>query len=144
MSDLYDADRCAWLEQQLVLARSGRAGDLDLPHLAEQMEDALADREGEVARLARRVMQHLLYLDHSPAKDPRPHWEAEVLESQAQLRDALSRRLRQRLQDRLDREYAAARRVAAKKLEAFGEAEAAAKLPAARPYTLQQIEGEEP
>lgn len=35
---LYDMDFAAWIEQQVVLLRSGQTAELDVPNLIEELE----------------------------------------------------------------------------------------------------------
>jgi hypothetical protein len=145
MSDLYETDRPAWAEQQAGALRALKPGawprGVDVGHLIEELEDLVASEKRQVVTLARRIMEHLLYLDHSPAQDPRAHWEDEIDEFRARLGDALTNTLRRHLEDHLDDAYARARQMAARKLARHGEAEAAARLPATRPYSLEDVLG---
>jgi hypothetical protein len=88
---------------------------------------------------ARVVLEYLLKLAHSPAKDPRNGWRATVREHRARLERQITPRLRQALQDELERVYAIARRNAEGALRDQGEQAAADALPATCPYTLEQI-----
>ena len=97
-----------------------------------------ADRR-RVEKLARLIMQHLLLLACSPASDPRRHWQAELIEFRQQLREELTGALKNHLGQRLDLVYEAAREAIQRKMQLFGEAQAAARLPAARPYSLEQL-----
>jgi hypothetical protein len=135
----------AWAETQAALAREGRATALDLPRLADELDDWVADGVARVEILAMRIMQHLLYLERPPGQDPRQGLEDGLDEAQAQLALALgrSKRLRQHLVDHLDDAYARARRLAERRLIRHGEAEAAAQLPKVRPYGLDVVLGEE-
>lgn len=64
--DLYDSDETAWLEAMAALAREGRALDLDLPHLAEYLQDmARRDRREVLSRLVV-LIAHRLKWDHQP------------------------------------------------------------------------------
>jgi hypothetical protein len=143
MADLYESDLYAWAERQAKLAREGQLAALDLPNLAEQMEELVASGEAAVISLARRIMQHLLYLDHSTAQYPRQGWEDEVDEFRLQLAASVagSRRLRAYLDDHLDEAYRHARRQAERKLIRYGEDEAATRLPKSRPYSLDDVLG---
>jgi hypothetical protein len=145
MSDLYETDRPAWAEQQAQALRAMKPGtwprEVDVGHLIEELEDLVASEKRQVVSWARRIMEHLLYLDHSPAQDPRTHWEDEIDEFRARLGDGLTRTLRRHLEAELDHAYARAREMAARKLTRHGEAEAAARLPETRPYSLEDVLG---
>jgi hypothetical protein len=143
-ADLYAIDRPAWAEGQAQALRDlppGASGRLDVPHLIEELEDFVADAKGRVVSLAALIMEHRLYLDHSPAQDPRLHQEAEIERFRVQLEAVLTATLRQHLEVNLDRAYAGARRVAQKKLLAYHEVEASKRLPATRAYSLDDVLG---
>jgi hypothetical protein len=145
MSDLYETDRPAWAEEQARALRELKPGTwpsgVDVGHLIEELEELVAGEKSRIVTLARRIMEHHLYLDHSPAQQPRAHWQVELVEWQAQLEQELTGTLRRHLEQQLDKAYASARRVAQKKLMVFGEAEAAARLPSVRPYSLDDVLG---
>ncbi len=66
LSDLYAIDEVAWLDAMAGLATAGRAGDLDLDHLAEYLSDmARSDRKGVKSHLTVLLM-HLLKWDYQP------------------------------------------------------------------------------
>ena len=48
---------------------------LDWENLAEEIEDLEKSVRRELQSQIRRVVRHLLKLEHSPAKDPRRGWE---------------------------------------------------------------------
>jgi hypothetical protein len=136
---LYDDDFYAWTRQQAALLRSRRFGALDLDHLIEAIEE-LGDMQRQAALgNARVVLEHLLKLAHSPARDLRNGWRATVREHRARLELGLTPRRHQALQDELPRVYEIARRNADGALRDHGEPSAAGALPATCPYTLDQI-----
>jgi len=57
--DLYDVDVIAWAEQQAALLRAGRLEELDIPHIAEEIEDV---GKSEQRELASRMTVLLMYL----------------------------------------------------------------------------------
>jgi hypothetical protein len=136
---LYEDDFYAWTREQAGLLRAGRIGALDLDHLIETILEA-GDMQREAALSnARVVIEHLLKLAHSPARDPRNGWRATVREHRARLELGLTPTLRQAVQDELPRVYAIARRNADGALRDHGEPAAADSLPALCPYTLDQL-----
>jgi hypothetical protein len=141
MSDLHEIDRPAWAEEQMQALRELPPGSnrLDVEHLIEELEELVSSEKREVVTLARRIMEHLLCLAHSPAQGPRAHWQDEVSEFRTQLDDALTKSLRRHLEGQLDATYAKARRLAEGKLARHGEEEAAKRLPATCPYSLEQV-----
>ena len=79
---LYDRDFVGWTQQQAELLRREAglrpATDLDLQNLAEEIESlGKRDRRALTNNVAR-IAEHLLKLQYSPAKDPRPGWENSV------------------------------------------------------------------
>jgi hypothetical protein len=135
----YEDDFYAWTREQAALLRARRFGALDLDHLTLAILEA-GDMQREAALgNARVVIEHLLKLAHSPAKDPRNGWRATVREHRARLELGLTPTLRQALQDELPRVYAIARRNAEGALRDHGEPAAADALPALCPYTLDQL-----
>jgi Domain of unknown function DUF29 len=134
---LYDDEFYAWTRQQAALLRARRFNALDLDHLIEAILE-LGDVQREaVLRNARVVLEHLLKLAHSPATEPRNG--ATVREHRARLELQITPRLRQALQDELERVYAIARRNVEGALRDHGEPAAADALPNSCPYTLDQI-----
>lgn len=139
---LYDRDFVGWTQQQAELLRHEatlRPGsDLDLANLAEEIESlGKRDRRALTNNIAR-IAEHLLKLQYSPAKDPRPGWENSVDVHRSKARKVLadSPGLRADLLDSLAESYGDARRRAARALR--GEADPKV-LPDGCPYTLDQI-----
>jgi hypothetical protein len=145
-ADLYERDFYAWSQAQArELRRFARMRPnlpLDLPHLAEEIADLGKDRRDALRSWVRRIIEHLLLLEHSPARDPRNHWEGEIAVFRNDIRDRLSRTLRRDLQRRLPQLYQDARQVAERKMGKHGEGAAAERLPAECPYTLEQVLGD--
>jgi hypothetical protein len=145
-ADLYERDFYAWSQAQArELRRFARLRPnvpLDLPHLAEEIADLGKDRRDALRSWVRRIIEHLLLLEHSPARDPRNHWEGEIAVFRNDIRDRLSRSLRRDLQRRLPQLYRDARQVAERKMGKHGEGVAAERLPAECPYTLEQVLGD--
>jgi hypothetical protein len=140
---LYEEDFFAWTKDQVMALRrlsELRPNDeLDLEHLIEEVEDLGASRRKAVRSQIRRILEHLLKLKYSPATDPRVGWRESIIDARAELRDDLTPTLRRDAQAALDELYDQARRDAAQRLRLDGEDEAAASLPSACPYTLDQI-----
>ena len=136
---IYDQDFYVWTEVQAELLRQRRFEALDLDNLIEEVEGFGDSKKSAVLSNATVVIEHLLKLQHSPATDPRAGWVNSVLEQRNRLEYDLTPRLRQILQDELPRVYAIARRTAERRLRVHGEDTAAAALPAACAYTVDQI-----
>jgi hypothetical protein len=143
---LYDEDFYAWSRLQAwELRRFARACPnlpLDLRHIAEEIADLGTERRDALRSWTARIMEHLLLLQHSPATDVRRGWIDEILTFRREVELRLSVTLRRDLQRQLPRLYELARRHLVRKLERYGEAEVATRLPERCPYTLDQILGD--
>ena len=139
---LYEDDFYAWSRQQAELLRSGRFTDLDLGHLAEEVEDLGESLYRSVRSRVRTIIEHLLKLEHSPARGPRGLWLDTIAVQRADLEDDLTASLRARIETELPKQYERARAAAARALRRHGEAAAADALPEACPYTLDEITGD--
>jgi hypothetical protein len=140
--DLYEEDFYVWTEVLAELLRERQFGSLDLANLIEEVEGLGDAKKSAVLSNATVVIDHLLKLQFSPAADPRPGWIDSVLVHRNRLEFDLTPRLRQILQDELARVYEVARRTAERSLRGHGQDAAAAALPAACPYSLDQITGD--
>ena len=136
---LYDEDFYVWAERQAELLRSRRLDQLDLDNLILEVEGLADVKRSAVLNNARVIVEHLLKLQHSPARDPRPGWEDSVFEHRSRLEIDLTPRLQQILEDELAKVYRLARRNAEAALRRHGETAAADALPPTCPYTLDQI-----
>ena len=139
---LYDEDFYVWAERQAELLRTGRLDELDLENLILEVEGLADVKRSAVLDNARVVIEHLLKLQHSPARDPRSGWEDSVFEHRSRLEIELTPRLQQILADELAKVYRLARRNAEAALRRHGEDAAADALPEACSYTLDQITGD--
>jgi hypothetical protein len=137
--DLYEKDFYAWSKEQAELLRTGRFGDLDMDHLIEEVEDLGESLYRSARSRIRTIVEHLLKLEHAPARDPRAGWVETVMTQRSDLEDELTRSLRPRLEQALSRTYDQARRNVAAALREHGEHAAADGLPKTCPYTLDQI-----
>lgn len=146
MSTLYDQDFHAWaLAQAAALRRAAELRinlpDVDLQHLAEEIEDMGSEQAHAVESALARIIEHLLKLEYSPSPLPRRGWKESVLKQ----RSALERRLamnpslagERRSKELMARAWRSARRLAVIGLEAYGEAAAA--IPQDCPYSFEQL-----
>jgi hypothetical protein len=139
---LYEDDLYAWSRRQAELLRQRRFDDLDLDHLIEEVEDVGAGLYRSIRSRIRTIIEHLLMLEHSPAKEPRRGWEETIITQRRDLRDDITPTLRRRLEDEWEQHYEAARASAATALRRHGEDAAAGALPLTWPYTLDRITGD--
>ena len=138
-SDLYQQDLYAWSKAQVDLLRAGRFAELDLEHMIEEIEDVGGALRRSVRNRIRSIIEHLLKLEHSPAKEPRAGWRATVRGQRVKLRDALTPLLHREVANELPALYQDARTLAEGALRDYGEHPAADALPESCPYSLDQI-----
>ena len=143
---LYDSDFFAWTQLQAKelrrFARTRPNVDLDVRHIAEEIADLGKERRDSLRSWTRGILEHLLLLEYSPARDPRRGWIAEIVNSRQEIVDRLTPTLQRDLMRRRPQLYAEARRNLARKLERYGEAGVIAHLPERCPWTLDQILGD--
>jgi hypothetical protein len=144
--ELYDEDFVAWTRSQARelrrLARTRPNVALDVAQLAEQISDLGTERRDAVRRWTARIIEHLLLLEHSPAQEPRRGWIDEIVNFRSEIERRLSPTLERDLKRRLPLLYDEARRNLRRKLERYGEAEIAARLPERCPFALGQVLGD--
>jgi hypothetical protein len=106
----YEQDFYAWAKAQADLLRAGHYSDLDLEHLIEEVDDLGESLYRSARSRIRTIIEHLLKLEHSPARDPRAGWVGTVMTQRSDLEDELTASLRPRLGQALPRTYDQARR----------------------------------
>jgi hypothetical protein len=93
LRSLYDQDFVAWSKQQAealrTAARVGSNQSLDWENLAEEIEDLGKSARRELQSQIRRIVRHLLKLQHSPAKEPRRGWAESIVDARAEIEDLL-------------------------------------------------------
>ena len=143
-SRLYDTDFYAWTQEQAAalrrMAEARLNTELDLEHLAEEVESlGNRDLDALMSDLSR-VIEHLLKLEHSTAADPRNKWRLSVVEHRTRAQEALenSGTVRRAAPDLLPKAWNRARKLAAKAMELYDGIDPGT-LPAACPWTLEQI-----
>ena len=134
LSELYETDETAWLEDMADLIHQGRWGDLDYPHLAEYLTDmARRDRREVKSRLIT-LLAHVLKWLHQPEQRSRS-WHATIIEQQQELADlAAGGILRNHAEAILAEAYAKAVNRAAAETGLAAES-----FLAKCPYTLEQV-----
>jgi len=141
--ELYEEDFYAWTRDQARelrrLAATHPNVALDFPHLIEEVADLGTSERDAVRSQTRRIIEHCLELEYSPARDPRAGWYETIIDARNTLEDKLSPSLHRGLRRRLPKLYEQARRVAASSLRLHGEREAAEALPAECPYRLADL-----
>jgi hypothetical protein len=140
--ELYEEDFYAWTKAQAALLRAGRFADLDLKHLIEEVDDLGESLKRSARSRIRTIIEHLLKLQHAPAREARGGWYDAVLTQRSDLLDELTASIRRKVEPTLPALYDRARQNAATSLRKHGEDAAADALPATCPYTLDQITGD--
>ena len=64
----YETDVVAWANEQAGFVRAGRFDQLDLEHIAEEIEDVGKSEQRELASRMAVLMAHLLKWEHQPAR----------------------------------------------------------------------------
>ncbi len=140
---LYDTDYYAWTRAQAALLRDMAArrvdSPLDLANLAEEVEDLGTSQRDAVRSQLRRILEHLLKLEYSPARNPRGPWRASIIEARARLEDKLTPSLRRDVEERLPRLYAVARAKVLAEAEGYGEVAPMSEAPESCPYALDDV-----
>lgn len=141
--ELYEEDFYAWTRDQVRELRRVAATHpnvaLDFPHLIEEVADLGVSERDKVRSQTRRIIEHCLKLEYSPARDPRAGWYETIIDARIVLEDKLTPSLHRGLRRRLPKLYEQARRVAAGSLRLHGEREAADALPHECPYRLADL-----
>ena len=122
----YEHDYFAWSQEQAAalrrMAERRVNTELDLEHLAEEIEELggsdLRALESDLVR----IIEHLLKLRYSPAQEPRRGWILSVVEHRDRVQATIERSnsLARRFPDLLPAAWRRARRLAAKGLELDG------------------------
>jgi hypothetical protein len=134
-ADLYDLDFAAWAEQNAELLRAGRFSEVDLEHVAEEIEDLSRRQRHAVRSRLGRLIQHLLTWQFQPEKRS-TSWQRTI----AQQRDAISVLLEESpslkpgFASQVGEAYAVAARLAAIEMRCDVKA-----LPESCPYTMAQL-----
>jgi len=141
----YDDDFYASTQYQAEVLRSMRTRDnrFDREHVAEEIEAVGRSERDAVRSQVRRILEHFLKLAHSPAQDRRSGWIESILDARSILVDKVSSTLRQDIEASLPRLYRDARRKTEVSLGGQGEDQTVAGLPAACPYSVDEILAED-
>jgi hypothetical protein len=95
MDDLYDTDILEWAEQQAAVLRSLRArrdlpNELDLEHVAEEIEDVGRSEFRAAQSLIRQILVHIIKAASVPGAEAVPHWNSEAISFRSDLLDCLT------------------------------------------------------
>lgn len=89
-AETYDTDFYAWTAKQAALLRAGRLSELDLAHLAEEIEALGRGEKRELVSRLAVLLLHLLKWSHQPERQGKS-WRLTIEEQRRQL----SRHLRE-------------------------------------------------
>ncbi|MGC2413838.1 MAG: DUF29 domain-containing protein [Stellaceae bacterium] len=128
---LYDEDFVAWSQQQVgalrVAARNGSNQLLDWENLAEEIEGLGISQKSALGSQIKRIIHHLLKLQHSPARNPQRGWENSIIVARDEIEDLLERSpsLRREIGAEIARQGPRAARLAVRDLGKRAEADPA-------------------
>ena len=112
---------------------------LDLANLAEAVE-SLGQSDLNTGRSQlRRIIEHLLKVELSPAAEPCAEWRCSIAEARDAVEDHLTASMRPEVEAELPKPFGRGRRAAALGLRQHGEVAAAKAPPATCPYALAQL-----
>ncbi len=119
----YDVDLVAWAAAQAALLRAGRIAEADLANIAEELDDVGKAERLRLASHVGTVIEHLMKLEASKAREPRNGWRATIRRVRDDIGDVLaaSPSLRRELPGIIARETARARGRVAQSLADYGE-----------------------
>jgi len=121
---LHDRDIYAWTEQQagvlrdLARSRNDLPTDLDLPHIAEEIEDLGISELNAVRSFIRLILVHLAKAMSAPDAAPMAHWQEEVANWQSELLQRITPAMKTRID--MSKLWQAALRQAGRSLKAHG------------------------
>jgi hypothetical protein len=139
VKSLYDTDFQDWTAQTAELLRRGRFHEVDLEHVAEEIED-LGKRDWKAVRSQlRRMLMHLIKRKIQPERDG-PSWSGSIDNARQEILDALrdSPSLRRRLSHEMGYVYESAIDLALAQT-GLTDHRAAFGLPGDCPFTLSQL-----
>ena len=140
---LYETDFFAWTRRQAQELRRLKElrlnVELDLDHVAEEIEDLGTSERDTCRSQVERILEHFLKLAFSPSPQPRRGWQRSIVEARSVLANKLSASIRRDVAQQLPRLYRSARRAAILALEEYDEAEAAQLLPETCIWALDDV-----
>jgi hypothetical protein len=101
---LYETDFYVWAREHAALLRAGRYEELDLQNLIEEVDDLGISLYQSVRSRVRTIIEHLLKLEHSHAREPRDLWRDTIAVQRADLEDDLTASLRARIEAELPKQ----------------------------------------
>lgn len=115
-NQLYDQDTAAWAAANADLLRQRRFGELDVPHLIEELEDMGKSERRALESHLSVLLMHLLKWEHQPSMQS-TSWQLSIENARQSIADSVedSPSLKPKLQDEIfvAKAYSKARRNAA-------------------------------
>ena len=146
LQQLYKDDVVAWAEQQAQALRDAARTNSNLPldweNLAEEIEDLAKIYRSSLRSHLRRIIQHLVKLQHSPAVDPRRGWRQTVSLARLEVNDLLdeSPSLKRQVEPLIKKVMESAIGLAISDMEHYDEINPLmARLISRRTYTMDQV-----
>ena len=149
LKKLYENDVVAWAEQQAQALRDAAHSNSNLPldwaNLAEEIEDLAKIYRSSLRSQLRRIIQHLVKLQHSPVADPRRGWRQTVSLARSEVADILdeSPSLRRQVEALTEKVMPSAIALAISDMEHYGAINPfLSRIISRRSYGVEQILGE--
>ena len=123
----YVRDFHAWTQAQAAALRAAAHTGANLPvdweNVAEEIESLGRSEASALRSRLRTIIEHLLKLEISPARDPVPGWRETITRCRIDIENDLadSPSLRRRVPEWLEREHRAAARLVSMNLRGHGE-----------------------
>lgn len=110
----YEQDYAGWASEQADLLRSGQFDEIDIGHIAEELESIMGNERRQLRRRLIVLIAHLLKWQFQP-DDRSNSWRATIRVQRDDIEDVLtdSPSLRQAVSDQLVEVYPKARKLAA-------------------------------
>ena len=89
MNTRYETDVVAWANEQAALIRAGHFNQLDLVHIAEEIEDVGKSEQRELASRMAVLLAHLLKWQYQPEYPNKKSWGRTIKEQRSQIVDCL-------------------------------------------------------
>jgi len=86
----YDKDVVAWAKEQAALLRAGNLSDIDIEHIAEEIEDVGRSEQRELATRMALLLAHLLKWQYQPGRRD-SSWQRTIKEQRRALSVALQK-----------------------------------------------------
>jgi hypothetical protein len=133
--DGYESDLVAWAEANAALLRQRRLAEIDVDHIAEELEDLGKSERRALGSHLRNLLLHLLKWEFQPSRRG-TSWQRSIISARREIAVILedSPSLVGSVPTLILREYPSARRLAA--IETKLQAD---RFPSACPYTTEQI-----